>query len=340
MDIWERWPAREVFAHPNYLRLFETEREKPACALFTSNDATVIYPFFRRKIDADFSPDFTNMGPTVSGLCDLSSPYGYGGAVLTAGVNEAAVEKEFWTHFDAWCAQAKVVSEFVRFSLFSESLLGFPGEIEERQENIVRSLETSADDLWMDFDHKVRKNVKKAQRSGVTIEVDYDGRGFEDFYRIYLQTMERRSASAGYYFREQFFREIHMSLIGQFVYFHARHDGEVVSTELVLVSEQNVYSFLGGTSESAFDKRPNDLLKYEAMLWATKQGKKNFVLGGGYAPGDGIFRYKRAFAPDGSVPFRVGRRILNHPVYDALVRGRLSGNSTNVPEGYFPAYRA
>ena len=32
------------------------------------------------------------------------------------------------------------------------------------------------------------------------------------------------------------------------------------------------------------------------------------VLGGGYGADDGIFRYKRSFAPHGLVPFFVGRR--------------------------------
>lgn len=329
-EIWERWSAREVFAHPNYLRLFESEREKAACALLTSGNGTVIYPFFLRKVDTNIFPN----------ICDLSSPYGYGGAVVIDGANKTALEEEFWANFDAWCAESRVVSDFVRFSLFSESLLRFPGEVEERQENVVRALDMCADDLWMDFDHKVRKNVKKAQRSGVTVDVDYDGSDFESFYQIYLETMNRRSASSRYYFQEKFFREIHRSLIGQFVYFHARHAGKIISTELILVSEQSVYSFLGGTSEDAFDKRPNDLLKYEVMVWAAKQGKKNFVLGGGYAPGDGIFKYKRAFAPDGCVPFRIGRRILNQPVYDTLVREKSSENSSDVPAGYFPAYRA
>lgn len=332
-DIWESWPAREVFAHPNYLRLFESEREKAACALLKSHNGTVIYPFFLRNVDMDVPPRYPD-------VCDLTSPYGYGGAVCIEAVNKTALEEEFWASFDAWCAQLNVVSEFVRFSLFSDSLLAFPGGVEERQENVIRSLDISADDLWMDFDHKVRKNVKKAQRLGVTVDVDYDGGGFEEFYRIYLATMDRRSASAGYYFQKRFFQELHESLGGQFVYFHARYGGRVISTELILVSAQTVYSFLGGTSEGAFDKRPNDLLKFEAMKWAAKQGKKYFVLGGGYAPGDGIFKYKRAFAPNGCVPFRIGRRILNRSVYDALVRESSLRNSRGVPEDYFPAYRA
>ena len=34
------------------------------------------------------------------------------------------------------------------------------------------------------------------------------------------------------------------------------------------------------------------------------------MLGGGYGADDGIFRYKRSFAPHGLVPFFVGRRVL------------------------------
>lgn len=332
---WKRWPAKEVFAHPNYLRLFESEGEKAYCALFKSDEGTVIYPFFLRKIEPAVSSD------AIDGeIYDIASPYGYGGAVVVETGNGATLAEEFWTYFDAWCRQVHVVSEFARFSLFPESLLDFPGEVEERQENVIRSLGASAEDLWMDFDHKVRKNVKKALRSGVTVEIDYDGSRFRDFYRIYLQTMDRRAASANYYFQERFFHELHRSLTDQFVYFHAYHEGEVVSTELVLISEQSVYSFLGGTLESAFDKRPNDLLKFEAITWATEQGKKNFVLGGGYAPRDGIFRHKRAFAPHGCVPFRIGRRILNHRIYDALVRAKVPGKWRDVPGDYFPAYRA
>lgn len=332
-EIWESWSSREVFAHPNYLRLFESEREKAACALLKSHNGTVIYPFFLRNVD-------TYGATSCMDVHDLISPYGYGGAVVVEDVNRAVLEKEFWSNFDSWCGQSNIVSEFVRFSLFSEQLLDFPGAVEQKQENVVRSLDMSADDLWRDFDHKVRKNVKKAQRSGVTVDIDHDGSGFEDFYRIYFATMDRRTASPGYYFEKKFFQDIHQSLRGQFVYFHARHEGKVISTELVLVSEQSAYSFLGGTSEAAFDKRPNDLLKFEAIKWAAKQGKKNYVLGGGFTPGDGIFKYKRAFAPNGCLPFLVGRRIHNHAVYHALVRENASRNSRDFSEGYFPAYRA
>lgn len=335
VDAWAKWPMREVFANPNYLRLFESETTKAVCALFESANGTVMYPFLLRNVDE---------GGSQNTARDIISPYGYGGAVAIESSDKTALTTEFWCHFDSWCKSINVVSEFVRFTLFSDSLLEYCGQVVEKQDNVVRSLDLTPDELWMDFDHKVRKNVKKAQRLGVTIEVDLNGESFDEFYRVYTDTMDRRSASPAYYFGEDFFRELHESLAGQFAYFHAWHEGRIVSSELVLLSAENIYSFLGGTVREDFDKRPNDLLKYEVMLWAGKKGKKHFVLGGGYAAGDGIFKYKKAFAPAGNVPFRVGCRILNPITYDSLVKKSIRRRTLDglpLPASdYFPAYRA
>ena len=51
---------------------------------------------------------------------------------------------------------------------------------------------------------------------------------------------------------------------------------------------------------------------------------------------DGIFRYKRSFAPHGLVPFFVGRRVLEPELYAELTE-RAGGASDGA---FFPAYRA
>jgi hypothetical protein len=81
------------------------------------------------------------------------------------------------------------------------------------------------------------------------------------------------------------------------------------------------------------------------MLWAKRSGKARFVLGGGHLPDDGIFRYKRSFAPEGVVPFRVGQRILDQGAYDCLLEARskaatAEGGEWIPQEGFFPAYRS
>ncbi len=320
------WAGREVFAHPAYIELFASPRDRVLAAFAEHAGGWILYPFILREV--------------APGTTDITTAYGYGGAY-----RNGTPPDDFWPAFDAWARSQGVVSEFVRFSLFEDTLAAYPGEREDKLVNVVRELAPSADEIWNDFEHKVRKNVNKARRSGITIEIDSTGARLDDFLRIYEATMDRRDAQRGYYFGRSFFEAINASLADQFVYIHALLEGRVVSTELALVSAHNVYSFLGGTDESAYEHRPNDLLKHELILWAKAAGKSRFVLGGGYTPDDGIFRYKKAFAPAGMLPFRVGHRVLDPARYDALVAARITEahaiDPAWVPEpGFFPAYRA
>jgi hypothetical protein len=319
---WSSWPEREVYAHPGYVSLDEDEHTRALAAGWRSDEGCVLYPFLLRDLRGE---------PFGVDAADVVTPYGYGGAFFW-GRDRDAVAREFWPAFDAWAAERRVVSEFVRFALFEDELLPYPGEREQRLVNVVRDLAPSVDALWMDCEHKVRKNVKKARRAGVTIEFDVAGARLDDFLRLYLHTLERREAPARYRFPRAFFERLPDGLC---VYVHALHGDEVVSSELVLLSEHNAYSFLGGTDSDAFELRPNDLLKWELIRWAKDAGKHRFVLGGGHRPDDGIFKYKRSFAPHGLVPFSVGRRVLQPQLYRELVENAHAGDSD-----FFPAYRS
>jgi hypothetical protein len=325
LSHWSSWPAREVYAHPGYASLYEDDQTRAVCAAWRSEGGGVLYPFLLRDLRGE---------PFLADAVDAITPYGYGGAFCW-GVDRNAVAVEFWRVFDEWAVKQPVVSEFVRFALFDDELLPYPGECEQRLVNVVRDLEPGADEIWMDFEHKVRKNVKKARRAGVEIELDPEGVRLDDFLRLYAHTLERRDAPERYRFSREFFERIHERLAGQFVYAHALHENRVVSSELVLLSARNAYSFLGGTDSEAFDLRPNDLLKHDVILWAKDAGQRRFVLGGGYSADDGIFRYKRSFAPRGLVPFFTGRRVLQPELYGELTeRTRSTGDSA-----FFPAYR-
>jgi hypothetical protein len=316
---WSAWPEREPHAHPAYARLYEEAGTRALCAAWRSDRGSVLYPFLLR-----------DLRPLGADAADLITPYGYGGPFFW-GEERDAVAGGFWARFGEWARAENVVSEFVRFSLFEDELLPYPGERQQKLVNVVRDLDPTADELWMDVEHKVRKNVKKARRSGVRVEFDDTGARLDDFLRLYLDTLARREASERYAFSREFFERIP----AQSVYVHALHADDVVSSELVLLSEHHAYSFLGGTRSDAFELRPNDLLKWELILWAKERGKRRFVLGGGYEDGDGIFRYKRSFAPHGLVPFFVGRRVLQPALYAELTE-RVGGG---VDPAFFPAYR-
>lgn len=324
LEVWSAWPHREVQAHPGYLALFANPGDRVRAALLQDGPGTILYPFLQRAIPAH---------PEAS---DLSSPYGYGGPYAWGSATDALAPR-FWPPFDAWARTEHVVSEFIRFAVGSVVLAPGPHVVRHRQDNIIVPTTLDDEERWRRYEHKVRKNVNKARRLGITIAVDERGARLDDFLRIYEATMHRRDARASYFFPRSFFEQLATQLPGGFAYFHALQDGRVISTELALVSADRLYSFLGGTDEAAFDARPNDLLKHEMFGWAHARGIAEVVLGGGFTAGDGIYRYKRDFFPEGSVPFSTGERILDPERYAALLAAR--GGEAPDP-AFFPAYRA
>ena len=338
--LWESWPAREVYAHPDYVSLFREPSSRVLAAIIELDNGGVLYPFLLRDLSA--APFLASAGIEAR---DVTTPYGYGGAFYWGRIPRGEVAGQFWPAWTDWAVERKVVSEFIRFSLFEEDLLPYPGQRLERQSNLVRALDPSEEEIWRDFKHKVRKNVNRARREEVVVEPDLRGRGLDEFLRIYETTMDRRKAEQGYYFDRSFFETLRRSLEGHFVFFHALWNGSVVSSELALVSASTIYSFLGGTDPDAFHVRPNDLLKYEIIMWGRKNGKSRFVLGGGYRPDDGIYQYKKSFAPNGALAFHVGNRVLLPELCDDLVEARRlfendQGRQWRPQQGFFPAYRS
>lgn len=334
---WETWPDRQVFAHPDYVKLFARRCDRVLCASGTSESGGALFPFLLRPLAEE---PWAVPGERA---WDLVGPYGYGG--IFAWNFPAEHAEAFCREFQEWLAAQAVVTSFVRLSLFPEETLPFFGSTEVRAPNVVRSLDLTPDELWHDYEHKVRKNVNRAKQLQLEAEIDGTGRRLEDFLSIYYSTMDRRDASGSYYFPREFFETILCDLPGQFVFVHVLQAQKVVSTELALVSVHHVYSFLGGTLAEAYASRPNDLLKHELILWARQEGKRAFVLGGGYGGEDGIYKYKKSFAPKGTVDFRVGTAIHDLPGCERLRQRRQAweaqqGSGWQPLPVYFPEYRA
>ncbi len=337
LAAWQAWPGHEVAAHPVYVERFTRDCDRALAVVMEGSDATggVLYPFILRPLSAE------PWAPPGETRCDVITPYGYGGPWAWGHGREQS--EAFWDAWDAWAlGEGRVVSAFARLALFPEQLLpDFRGEVLDRMPNVVRSLELDDDALWYDYAHKVRKNVNRARKHGLTCEVDATGARLEEFLAIYERTMDRRKATAGFYFGRAFFEAIIEALPGSYAFFHVLDGDRVVSTELVLASPEVLYSFLGGTEEDAFPMRPNDLLKHEVIRWGRDTGRRSFVLGGGYGAADGIFRYKLAFAPSGEVMFRVGRRIVDAAACEELLAYRRAHEPDFEPApDFFPPYRA
>jgi hypothetical protein len=335
LRIWRSWPSPQTSGHPAYVRLFAGPHDRSVCAAMCGPRGSILFPLILRPLAAESWAEDRVVHH------DLTTPYGYGGAF---GWGTPDVDA-FWENFSCWARAVDAVSLFARLSPFQEHLIPFPGDIHVKGSCIIVSLRQPCDAVWEGYEKSVRENIRQAERAGVTMEVDYTGERLNDFRTIYYSTMERRRARPIYYFPESFFLDLMAHLSGQFVFFHALHDGEVVSTELVLHSKDHAYAFLGGSLTKAYRHRPNHLLRHTVNVWGQDHGKTHVVLGGSNSHHDDLFRYKKRFAPGQEVPFTVGTWVFDAAPYHELIERRrrweaLQGREWRPQPAFFPEYRA
>ncbi len=336
MEAWAASPQRDPFAHPSYCELFADVSAVAVAVHCTCDAGEVLFPLILRDLSGE---------PWCARLeKDAVTPYGYGGPYWW-GDDAGRTAAQFWPRYDEWAHDTHLVSEFVRLSLFGNWLLPYPGKVRFDRHNVVRELRSDMPTIWMDVRHKVRKNVNRANREGLQVVFDDSGDRLAGFAAIYEATMDRREAAPGYRWNRAFFERICHGLVGSYVFAHVLRGSQLVSTELILLSRDVMYSYLGGTDDAFYDCRPNDLLKWEAMVWGHQHGKHFYVLGGGHEPNDGIYQYKHAFAPNGTWDFSVGCRVHDSATYAALTRSRAAlaaerGEVWQPRPDYFPEYRA
>lgn len=335
--LWGECPEREPFAHPVFLKALAGGDGEPTCFVLESELGLMHYPCLLR--------DLSEQPWGQSGYDLLGPPQVWGGPFVTRATDRSALVQAFFAEYAAWASRVGGVSEYLSFSPITSDHEGYPGSVEERMPIVIRDLDLDEADLLKNYEHKVRKNVKRALASGLRVEVDTDGTHLKEFLDIYYGTMDRRGAPSRFYFEPTVFEDITHKIPEGCVFFHVWDGDTIVSTECVLTGPRTMYSFLGGTREQAFDKRPNDLLKHTAILWGRSTGRRHFVLGGGNVPDDGIFRYKKAFAPKGVVSLRIGRWSMDPVAIAALTARRRAweaeqGRDWAPRAGFFPMYRA
>lgn len=196
-----------------------------------------------------------------------------------------------------------------------------------------------------------RRNLRKAERAGLTCAEEDDDGAWAAFIDLYTDTMKRRSASEYYLFPRRYFDDCR-KLLGDraallCVRRPAQGDGDqrsgagtIVAAALFLRSPRAVHYHLGGSDAAALAERPNNLLFVAAMDWGAALGAARLHLGGGFRGGgdDELFRFKAGFSPLRSRLY-VGRCVHDHEAYErALQMWRERGGVD--PGGYFPAYRA
>lgn len=343
--IWEAGSHRRPHDHPAYLQLVRPEGYETAAVVYRHGSAgTILYPFFHTLINR--LPGFGGVRRPLRHLC---SPYGYAGAVYEGDPDVAgAASERFERLFGAELRERGFVSEFVREDLFAQRLaVRVDGERMDQQENVVVRLQRDPDEIWAHYGHTIRTDVRRAVNSGLRLEIDPGFDRLDDFLSAYYATMKRRAADPYFFIprarfvamRESFGPNAATALL------HVRAGDATIASALVLFSADTLYGFLTASHESARHMRPNHFMHHSAILWGRERGLRWYVLGGGIAPNDGLFRFKSGFDPGHTLPFRL-RRVLHNPhACQMLTEVRAKheqtrGGGWKPRPGFFPPYLA
>ena len=281
-----------VFGSNEYARIVEAQTGYKACLfVWTAEDMEIAYPFFLRPIQS--LPFATSIPGAV---WDTLTPE-YTGPLLTKGIPQD--HYRYQLAFSAFCYQQGIVAEFAHLHPWrsEQGCLDMKGVSEDR-EIVYVDLTEPSDVLWTDhFSYACRKNIRRSQTEQVHVFPATSVDHVVEFHRIYTNTMLRNKAQAKYLFPLGYFEAFYRQMPDHACFMMAEYQGRFIAGTLYLHDATDVYSYLGGTDEGFQHVRPTNAVVYRAILWAQDVGKKRLILGGGYQPNDGIFRFKASFSP-------------------------------------------
>ena len=130
--------------------------------------------------------------------------------------------------------------------------------------------------LWAGYKKRVRRDIRKAEKSGVSLEEVKTPEQVDKILEIYLETMKRNHAVVNWnrrilrIFLEELFPQGHGK--GYF----AKKGGEYVAVIVLFFSKEIVHFLIGGSKAEYWEFCPNDFLIHHGISEAIERGKKYF----------------------------------------------------------------
>lgn len=328
----ERFPADrcDVYYHPAYCSTWLEWEQGTAVALHASIEGIdFLYCFLMKELPVVFDSHWRY---------DAQSFYGYGGIVSSAPPTPAQLER-FNDAIDRWMCDYGIVAEFVRH----HPLLHATPAVARRADYVrVRTNVYARLQRKVFLDAATRRNVTKAQRSGVRIEQLDATAGAAIFSALYQQTAARLRMESFYHFPRRYF-DCNAQRLADYAFYRIAYlDDCPIAGQMILRWGTTLTYHLGASDEQYWYCRPNDLLFATLLEEAAAGGYATVNLGGGTTtdPQDSLYRYKSKFGNE-HMPVFVGWRVHHRPTYEQLCSQWEQHNPDRAKRyrGYFLRYR-
>lgn len=337
LDDWwtyyERVGEPGPYHRPDYLELlagnFEHDDERAELFVLEDGEDTVYYPYIRRSLE---SVPFAEESETdLSRYDDIVASWYWGGPMTSR--DDGDLCEEFAAAFGEHCRDEDVVAEFVRFDPNVENHDRFDClDPDVNRETVWVDLTRDEDVIWDEFEKRNRNAIRQAQETEIRVEPATDTGDCEGFYEIYSNAMDAKDATDHYRFELSFFERLTDTDLASLLV--ASYEGDVIGGSVIVHDETIAHDYLRASDPDYWDMRVNNLICYEALMYARDTGREIFDFQGGRP---GVFKFKKGFGPERG-ELHLGRAVHMNDVYEDLV-DEADAAGVDTESGYFPAYR-
>lgn len=176
--------------------------------------------------------------------------------------------------------------------------------------NYLIDLTRSESELWSSIRSNARRNIRKAQKSGVVIEDIRDESRMGAVYAVIRHVYRRIQVPLpDQSLFESAFRVLQPR--GMLRVLMARYGDQDIGALMLLNYRNMLHYWYTGTLEQFFEYRPADLLVWHSLLLGKEAGCKTFDFGGAGRP-DEIYRVRDFKAKFGGDLVNYGRNVCVH----------------------------
>ena len=196
----------------------------------------------------------------------------------------------------------------------------FPEEVKssDRYHTHELNLTKTEKELFSGLRDSTRRNIRKAARAGVVIEIHDTRESIDCFYRLHCITRKRHGLPPQ---PAAFFKKIseHIVSKGQGIVVLALHEGNAVASAVFFhFGNEGLYKY--GASDLVYqDLRPNNLLMWHAIKWYRDHGFQVLNFGRTEPKNNGLLQFKRGWGAE--------ERTLKYYRYDLRKKGFVSASA-------------
>jgi len=161
------------------------------------------------------------------------------------------------------------IAEFKNFGFFNRT----------SGATMILDLRQGPDALYKQFSKGRRSDIQFALRSGVEVVEATSLEDFERYYQIYREWCARKKLA--HHSHDVMFRALQLRSNRKL--FLATHEGKVIGGSIFRFLENGIAEYAANNSPEEYQSlRPNPLLNWAAIQWASKIGLKSLSMGGSH----------------------------------------------------------